>query len=406
MHGEAHARIEDLSPAERRLSFRVLYASVLSLGMGMSVIYVVLPPVGREMGLGEFSINALFVLSSAIWVIMGPWWGRRLGRWHRRPALMIGLASNGVTLVLFALVLERAHAGLLPLIVAYPLFMLARVLHSVFGPGGTSAAQAYLAERTSAHERVVALAYLSGSFGLGATIGPGVGALLTQVSLTAPLYFVALLALLGIAGVAFGVRERAHPAATAVVAHLSMRDPRIVMPMAVGVVIGFGQALTVQTAAFFVMDRLGHAGADAAHHVGMALMTTSGAALIAQVLLVPRLKLTPEVLQNVGLAAFAASFVVIAATRTDGMLIAGMVLNGLGSGIARSGNVGLASLSVRLDEQGAIAGLIGAAATLGFVISPFIAIPLYRLDPAVPFAAMAAVMTATLIWSIRRGDRD
>ena len=69
---------------------------------------------------------------------------------------------------------------------------------------------------------------LNAAFGLGAAIGPGVGAALIIFGEVAPLYFVAFLAFVSAAAICILLPERSRPRKREEVKHLSWFDPRVV----------------------------------------------------------------------------------------------------------------------------------------------------------------------------------
>jgi MFS family permease len=79
------------------------------------------------------------------------------------------------------------------------------------------------------------------------------------------------------------------------------------------------------------------------------------------------------------------------------------VLLGIGLGLIRPGSAAGASLSVGLQEQGAVAGLVNGVAVLGNVIGPMIGTTLYVLSPTGPFVLNALVMLAA--WGLLFANR-
>ena len=71
--------LADQEPANllaRRLSYFLLLVGMFSTGMGQTIIYVVLPPIAREIGLLDFQVGVVFMGSAFFWVLMGSYWGR------------------------------------------------------------------------------------------------------------------------------------------------------------------------------------------------------------------------------------------------------------------------------------------------------------------------------------------
>src|SRR5207302_1404937 len=68
-------------------------------------------------------------------------------------------------------------------------------------------AQAYVADTTGRDDRTAGMAVIGAAFGLGIIFGPVIGAVLSAVSLLAPVYFSAGIALLNAAFIAVKLRE-------------------------------------------------------------------------------------------------------------------------------------------------------------------------------------------------------
>jgi MFS family permease len=77
------------------------------------------------------------------------------------------------------------------------------------------------------------------------------------------------------------------------------------------------------------------------------------------------------------------------------IVMLGLLLSGLGFGLARPGFTTGASLAVEPHEQGAVAGILNAAGAAGFILGPFVGW-LYELSPEIPYAFGAAMMLALL----------
>jgi len=61
------------------------------MGMGFSVLFPVLAPLGREIGLQEIQITTIISCSSLMVFLATPIWGRLSDRLGRKPVMLIGL---------------------------------------------------------------------------------------------------------------------------------------------------------------------------------------------------------------------------------------------------------------------------------------------------------------------------
>ena len=58
------------TPKERTRGLSLLFICLLSLGMGQSLFFALLPPIARDLGLSEVQVSAIFTLSAVLWVVM------------------------------------------------------------------------------------------------------------------------------------------------------------------------------------------------------------------------------------------------------------------------------------------------------------------------------------------------
>ncbi|MDG1203945.1 MAG: MFS transporter, partial [Pseudomonadales bacterium] len=99
---------------------RTLLASLVIVGMGFSVLFPILSPMGREMGLTEFQITSIIAASSLMVFISAPIWGRMSDVWGRKRVMLIGLFGFTIGTVIFNTVLT---AGLNGWLIGMPLYL-------------------------------------------------------------------------------------------------------------------------------------------------------------------------------------------------------------------------------------------------------------------------------------------
>jgi len=387
--------------SERRRAFTILFVSLLCMGAGQSVMFAILPSLARQLGLSEFQASLPFVVSATIWVFSSGFWGEKSDHWGRKPVILLGLAAFGISFALFAAVANLGTAGLWPVALAFPLMIGARAIYGVFGSGASPAAQAYVADRTSRHERIAGVAAISAAFGLGTTIGPGIGAVLAVFSLFAPFYFTAFAALLSASAIWLLLPE--HSAPRLMLEHrpaLKWHDARIWPFILYGTGIATAGSIPIQTVGYFFIDVLRLSPHKAPQFIGIGLLAMSLAALLAQLVIVQRLRVSARALMRVGAVITVASFLLFLVSRQFGPLVFALVLNGLGFGLVRPGYSAAASLAVDAHEQGAVAGLTGATSGAGFIFGPLIATALYRVSPFAPYLFGAALMAACHLYAL------
>jgi MFS family permease len=267
-----------------------------------------------------------------------------------------------------------------------------RCIYGTFGSGTSAAAQAYVADRTTPRERLRGVAIISMAFALGTTFGPVIGSALTYIGLLAPFYFISALAIASAASIYFFLPERSPPKI-----HrdrpstLRWYEPRMFPFVVFGVVLSMIASIPVQTVGFFIEDVLKFDAHATARFTGIGLMAAAISALFAQFVIVQRLRLSSRVLTASGLITAGISNALFLVAHDFAIVIIALMLSGLGFGMARPAFTSGASLSVEPHEQGAVAGLLGAAGAAGFIFGPMIGW-LYEFSPVVPYAFGAGAM--------------
>jgi len=361
----------------------------------------------RDLGLSEVQASAIFTLSAVLWVLMSPFWGRRSDVWGRKPVILLGLVGFGISTGGLAVLLVIGQQGWLPLMTLYALMILIRSIFGFFGSGSPSAAQAYIADRTTREERTSGVAAIGAAFGMGTIIGPGFAAVLAAVHLLAPFFAVAVFALCGALAIALFLPERQKPAATSKhTPPLKITDKRIRLFLFLGVTVSTIGAAVMQVAAFFVMDTMHLTGQETAQVVGVGMMGMAMATLFAQLVIIPRTSASVRALLVMGIliTMLGISFLLFPVMNTA-LFTVSMTLQGLGSGLMRPAVAAGGSLAVQPEEQGAVAGFNSSTAAVGFVFVPVVLMPLYLYSPTAPFW-VAFILSALMLLTTRSKQLD
>ena len=387
------------SPRQRQVALIILLAGVVCMGMGQTIIFAVLPPIARKIGMGDLQVLSIFMLSAFFWVAVGPLWGRRSDIFGRRPFIVIGLSGFAVSMTAFATVLHFGLAGALSGALLYALLLATRSIYGVIGSATPGAAQAYIADRTPPERRTAGMSAFSAAFGIGAMVGPAFAGAVVAIDPLAPLYAVAAAAACAGVAVFFFLPERTRPKERDIRAKLSPMDKRIRPFLAYAMATGLVTSIPVQFIAFYLIDRLGLKSSDALQVVGVALSAAAMAALFSQLVLVQRFNLPPATLMRIGPILICLGHATIAMSSSIGPLVFGMLLSGLGAGMLTPGYAGGASLSVTADEQGSAAGLSNAAGASGFIFAPIIGHLFYSISPGSLFIATATLAAGCAVYA-------
>jgi MFS family permease len=396
---EEHAGVT--SPEGRRRAIFLLFACLIANGVGQTLMFAILPPLARDLGLTEFQVGSIFAVSATIWVFSSAYWGAKSDVWGRRPVILIGLIAFGVSTLAFASVMGFGLMGLIAPTATYALLVATRSIFGIFGSGAYPASQAYIADRTTAQERTEGMATLNAAFGMGAAIGPGIGAALIVLGVIAPLFFVGILAMVSALAIWLLLPERSRPHHREAPKPLSWVDPRVLPFIAFAVAQGTAGAIPIQTIAFVIRDTLHTVTAETQQLTGVALMCSAIAALFAQFVLVQRFKLTTKFLVYAGILIALLSNLLVIMAPNYGLIVFALVLNGLGFGMLRPGFAAAASLAVSAEEQGSMAGLTGGAGASGFIFAPLIGNALYSWSPSYPYWLGAVLLAALFAFMLK-----
>jgi MFS family permease len=395
------------SPEERSKAFRLLFLCLMATGIGNNMLFAILPPLARELEVAEYWVGAIYTVSATLFMMMTPIWGALSDRRGRKPFIMFGLVAFAASTLVFGAAAWAGESGWAPPMAAIFAMAVARTLFGSLGSATNPSAQAYVADRTSPEERTEALAGLTAAFGLGAVIGPTLAATFVEW-IGVALFMVMISILVGIGALAVWkfLPEKSPPRVQSRPLNPLKQfafgaDPRLLPFMLFGALIWITQSLSLSTLAFFTMDALGLNESEGLQLSSIALATGAGALIVAQLVVIPAMKASPRVLMSWGaLISVVGSLFMLIAPNYGGIVFA-YLLTSFAFGLARSGFVGGASVSVSPEEQGRAAGLTTATAGLGFIIGPVGGLFMYHqlghFSPYIAAAVLSAV-AAALAW--------
>lgn len=170
-----------------------LFSIVSLYAAGIGAVLPVLPFYLREMGASPLVFGLVLATEALSQSAASPLLGQLSDRFGRKRVL---LASQTVAVV-----------SLLLLALAQSIFtvLLARLLFG-FTAGNFSAAAAYAADNSSPTNRRQAIGVVNAGLGLGAIVGAGLSSVLSEMSLTAPIYMALALSVSGIVVTTFGLK--------------------------------------------------------------------------------------------------------------------------------------------------------------------------------------------------------
>jgi MFS family permease len=382
----------------------ILLAGLITYGMGQSLLFVIFTPLARELGLAEWQLGFVIAASNMALAVSAPRWGLASETLGRRRVFLIGLAGYAIGYAALALGVQAGLQGWLGAGSLFALLLALRLVYGLVVGGINPAATAYVADTTDAADRSQGMALIAMSGGLGTIIGPAFGGSLASVSPVFPMYAAAGLAALAGLWAFTALPEPERHAGRGPAVALRITDARV-LPYLVGWVVVFGVFTGVQTiTASFIADRYGVTDVTAAQRTMMiAMLTMAFFTLLVQAVVLQKWKIPPATMLRTAFILMTAGLTLLAAGPDAWSLYAGYGIFGLSFGLAAPGLNAAGTLSVRPEEQGAVAGLLSAAPTVGMIIGPILCGVVYRSAPALPMLGGAAItlLVAAWFWFVR-----
>ncbi len=379
----------------------LLFLSLFSSILGLSILFPVLAPLGRQLGLSELEIGLTSTSYAIAQFLAAPFWGRASEARGRKPVLLVGVIGFGLSFLGLGLVAEAGARGLirgLPLLAA---LVSVRLLGGALSSATLPTAQAWAADLTSRENRTSGMAVVGAAFGLGLVFGPVIGAFSSRFyGLFAPIWVSVGIAVVNAVLVAGLLHEPARLARTGPPPSFRRVLGKVRTLLAIGFTTTFASVLMEQTIAFAFEDRLHLTHEDTPYFVGRALGIYGVVAVIAQGYLVRRYRIPPGRLLAMGLPLTTLGMALLVFASDFETLSLAMALQGLGQGLVMPGVTSALSLSASDDEQGDVAGANSSAQGLGRLVGPLVGPALYQLEQPLPFEVSAGLLALVLLFVI------
>jgi len=357
-----------------------LLFGMVTYGIGQSVLYIVFPPLVKDIGLTLSQYGWIMSISNLVLALSAIYWGRRSDKVGRKPTLLLGLFGYALGTLGVALSLEWGVRGSPEPWLLFGVILLARMVYGSLASAINPSATGYMADTTSRENRARGMALLGMTSGIGTILGPALGGALAFISVIFPMYAAIGLALLAIVTLSVFMKEpeRAPAPEGHEAKKLSPLDPRIRAFLFLFFCFWMFFTMIQVIIAFLLADQIGIQGADkVAQATSTALMSMAICATFMQLVVIQKMNITPRTMLRLGLPAFALAMGALLLATSLYMVWLSFALFGVALALSNPGITGGASLVVEPHEQGALGGLFSAAPILGMAAGPVLGSTLY-----------------------------
>jgi len=162
----------------------ILFFNLVVAQLGFGIMIPLLPFYVEKFGGGGLEMGLLMTIFSVMQFFFSPIWGSLSDRIGRKPVLIIGSLGNALSLILIAYATN------------YWILFLARALAGVLSSATMPTAMAFISDSTTEKQRGGGMGIIGAAFGVGMVLGPGIGGVMSNISLQAPFLFAAATSLL------------------------------------------------------------------------------------------------------------------------------------------------------------------------------------------------------------------
>lgn len=397
------------APVDRAALWSICFA-LFAAATSLSSLFVILPSVGRELGMTTTQVGLVIAPAGLLFVLAGPAWGRFGANLPRGPVLSVSLTAIGILTLLFGVVIDLRLSGRLPFLWCFGLMAACRLLVAIFAASILPTAQAHIAETSQGKARTSALALMGASFALGMVASPGVVAFAARWGIVVPFYVVAASLLPAVVLLRLYVRAAGTPRRPAMTGDVAVRTPLRLLwqPLAVIALLYTAYGTLQQVTGFRMQDQFGLGPQDAATRAGACLMAAAGGLVLTQLILsrtgVGRGRVwLLSVACLTGLAGTAA----LATDQSFARQPVAMAMFGFCVGVFMP--IMLSQLTQRAEpvgDQARVGGWCGAAQGLGMVVGPMSGSASYQWHPVAPYVlATTAVLAVCVLHAMSAAQR-
>ena len=356
---------------------------LFTVGLGQSFVFVLVPTLARDLGLSEIQTSLIFAISALAWAATSAFWGRASDRYGRKNIAVLGLVGYAVSLIALITPLFLAERNLLDLAFLFPALVLGRLINGLVGSATRPASFAYTADITSKEKRTVKFARLESSFLLGTVAGPLLGGFLFLITNETPFYVFSFLALIAAVGIYWTLEPTSPKYDPSKNNNNQIRwfSESIWPFLALAAILSLCQASLLQSIGFYIADSFTNSS-DLPILISMTFTMLSISTIVSQYLFTDAFPMNNFNLLLFGTILLVFSYFTMAFFPMISVYYLSIIVLGFGFGMTRPALSSSLSIAQTPENQGSAAGYLGSVIPIGHMTTPFIAMPIYALNPA------------------------
>ncbi len=369
---------------------------LFTVGLGQSFVFVLVPPLARDLGLSEVQTSSIFALSAMAWALTSAFWGRASDRYGRRNIAILGLIGYAISLIALITPLFLAEKNILNLTLLFPALILGRLINGLLGSATRPASFAYVADITTKENRTVKFARMESSFLVGTVVGPLVGGFLFLITKETPFYLFSFLSMIAAIGIYFNL----EPSDRSYKKHkhkskIKWYSQTIWPFLSVAAVLSLCQASLLQSIGFYITDLFGYLD-DLPILISMTFTLLAISTIASQYFFTDAFPINNFNLLLFGTLTLIFSYFTMAFLQSISIYYLSVILIGIGFGMTRPALASSLSIAQSPENQGTAAGYLGSVIPIGHMTTPFIAMPIYALNPSYLYY-FSSILCITLI---------
>jgi len=354
---------------------------LFTVGLGQSFVFVLVPPLARDLGLTEVQTSTVFAISAIAWAMTSAGWGRASDRYGRRNIAILGLIGYAISMIALITPLFLVERNVLDAVFLFPLLIMGRLINGVIGSATRPASFAYVADTSSREERTLEFARMESSFLVGTVAGPLLGGALFLITKETPFYLFSALALVASVGIYLNLKQYLPKERSVEVAKISYHSSNVWPFLVLAALTSLCQASLLQSIGFFVTDTFYNLD-DLPILISISFALISISAIVSQYLFTDLIAINNYKLLILGSLLMIFSYYAMAFANTLAIYYLTLIFNGFGVGMIRPATASSLSLNQLPENQGSAAGYLGSVMPIGHMMVPLLAMPIYAIQPS------------------------